>query len=241
MQQLLDYQRYHLVGSPGGLTPVIDGRILREPTGKAFAAGRVSKVPYLTGGTDWEGSLVRMPGALGPVLEVVNATRAEADAAYHERDEQALAVALYSDFFFSSQRWLARQHARNGHPTYAYRFARVLEQHRGELPGAAHGAEARYVFGTLDTLHDIAGPDRPGDMGWRVTDADRAYADLVARYWVQFARTGNPNGEGLPAWPAVGRSDDAVLEFGQQQPAPWKDPHPERWAFFSHHFDSGRL
>jgi carboxylesterase type B len=117
----------------------------------------------------------------------------------------------------------------------------VLEQHQGDYPGAPHGAETSYVFGTLDELRRTAGPDRPGLMGYRVTQADRAYGELIARYWVNFARYSNPNSDGLPGWPALTANDDLILEFNQQQPEVKRNLLAERWAFFKKHFDAGRL
>ena len=54
--------------------------------------------------------------------------------------------------------------------------------------GAYHGAEIPYVFGTGATWL----PAEP---------ADHALSETIMRYWVNFAKTGNPNGVGLPTWP----------------------------------------
>jgi len=71
-------------------------------------------------------------------------------------------------------------------PAYVYRFDRVRPGNHGF--GAYHGAEIPYVFGT-------------GAAWLPAEPADRALSDTVMRYWVNFARTGNPNGPGLPDWP----------------------------------------
>src|SRR4029078_13354470 len=71
----------------------------------------------------------------------------------------------------------------------------------GKDLGAYHGAELAYVFGTFV----------PRDWAW--TDADRSLEKTVSQYWVNFATTGDPNGPGLPAWPAYVPGTDSVLHF----------------------------
>ncbi|MBQ1312753.1 MAG: carboxylesterase family protein [Blautia sp.] len=58
----------------------------------------------------------------------------------------------------------------------------------GDRSGAYHGTELWYVFGTLQ-------------KDWRpYTQEDYALSETAADYWTNFARTGNPNGEGLAQW-----------------------------------------
>ena len=49
---------------------------------------------------------------------------------------------------------------------------------------------------------------------WRWTAADRRLADEISRYWVNFTKSGNPNGPGLPPWPAFTDTDTKVLYLG---------------------------
>ena len=74
-----------------------------------------------------------------------------------------------------------------------------------------------------------------------MSDADRAYSDVVARYWVEFARSGNPNADGLAGWPALTPADDLLLEFGQQAPQVRRDFMKDRQDFFEAHFRAGKL
>jgi carboxylesterase type B len=46
------------------------------------------------------------------------------------------------------------------------------------------------------------------------TEADRKFAEQVSSYWVNFAATGDPNGKGLPAWPAYSRAAERAFELG---------------------------
>jgi para-nitrobenzyl esterase len=81
------------------------------------------------------------------------------------------------------------------------------------LVGAFHSAELAYVFGTQASV------DRP----W--SDRDRTLSDQMEQYWTNFAKTGDPNGVGLPEWPRYGASAEAVVELGDRTgPMPVLDP-----------------
>jgi para-nitrobenzyl esterase len=68
--------------------------------------------------------------------------------------------------------------------------------------GASHYAELWYVFDHLD------------QVPWHWTMADRKVAEEISSYWVNFARSGNPNSPGLPLWPAFSNEDSKVLYLG---------------------------
>ena len=76
---------------------------------------------------------------------------------------------------------------------YRYLFDQILPTANGAPaandPGAAHATDIEFVFNTLDSRK----------LAWRADD--RRVADMMGSYWTNFAKTGNPNGAGLPAWP----------------------------------------
>jgi len=109
---------------------------------------------------------------------------------------------------------LAAQAAAAGQRAYVYRFARVRPGGHGL--GAYHGAEIPYVFDTADAW-------LPGDA------ADRRVSEAMQRYWVNFARSGNPNGAGLPLWPHWHSAQRAALELGDTV-APRPMPHADLCA-----------
>jgi para-nitrobenzyl esterase len=99
-----------------------------------------------------------------------------------------------------------RRRAAPGHTSlYLYLYDHVEAGPESARWGAFHGSEIPYVFDTLD-----AAPDRP------YTRLDRQVAHHMAGYWVNFVHTGNPNGPGLPHWPAFNAAAPAVMEIGDR-------------------------
>ena len=70
--------------------------------------------------------------------------------------------------------------------------------------GAYHSGDLAYAFGNV------------GLVGVNWTDWDRELSRTMSTYWTNFARTGNPNGDGLPVWPRYAVAQDESLEFGAQ-------------------------
>jgi para-nitrobenzyl esterase len=194
--------------------PVIEPYALPMSPYDAFVAGRQARVPILVGWNAEEArsltdlSKVRavtftedIHKAFGPLPATLT------DAYPHANDAQAAQARadFERDLRFAWDNWAwARLQAAAGAPAYAYRF-----EHRPPFPagsvragwGASHFSELWYVFDHLD------------QESWRWTAADRLLADAMAGYWVNFARTGDPNGPGLPAWPKFRPIDGAVLRL----------------------------
>ena len=85
---------------------------------------------------------------------------------------------------------------------YMYRFSRVAPSSRSAWGGAAHTSEVPYVFDNTS-----------GDAS-QFEEIDRTVSGAMADAWVRFAKTGNPNGGGLPQWPAYRSPDYRLLDFG---------------------------
>jgi para-nitrobenzyl esterase len=221
----------------GSMNPVVDGRLVVESVGKTFREGRQAPVPYVAGAASWEGSLLARFDDADPILRNFRITRENAVALYGDVDERTLLDNLEVDFFFGSQRYLVKHHAATGHPAYLYLFSRVLESSLGRVAGASHGAETPYVFKTLDTLEAA-----PPPFGGQLSASDRDYAETVSAYWVGFARSGDPNGDGRPRWPPYGQDgQDLLLELAQDEPVVRQDFLADRMKYFEAHFDAGKL
>ncbi len=104
-----------------------------------------------------------------------------------------------------------------GQPAWHYRAAYVPESMRAQWPGLPHAAEIPFFFKTIDARY-------PGD----VAEQDRDMAKVMSAYFVNFAKTGNPNGEGLPDWPAYDEQSRPLMLFGNEGAQGGDDPWRER-------------
>lgn len=124
---------------------------------------------------------------------------------------------------WSTWRWLESQATTGKQPVYRYRFDFGPPPDPNEPDrGAYHSAEIEYVFGTLDSKAGVT---------WRPDD--RTLSDLMQKYWTNFARAGNPNGPGVPQWPAYQASSGWQVLALTPQPKPEKDNFRDRYLFLN--------
>lgn len=187
-------------------TPVVDGMTLPDQVGALTAAGKQHPVAYITGGNSWEASLGReIGGGFSPEFAARLVSQADKDRLYPGLSGDALADQIFGDLIvLSGSRYTANQMLKIGAPVYSYYLSYVASARRDTQPGAAHTDDIAFIMQTLDNEPDL-------DV---ITAKDREISQLMSAYWVQFAKTGNPNREGLPEWPAYSSGYGPILEIG---------------------------
>jgi para-nitrobenzyl esterase len=224
--------------------PDIDGEFLKDAVPNVYAAGRQAHIPLLAGWTADEGR--------NQVIDAGASITASSFAAQAQRDFGARApefLSLYpaatseelqnsaSDYAgdhsiaYSTWRWLEAQVKTGRSPVYRYLFELGSpgdDRHAANL-GAFHTDDIEYVFGTLDA--------RPHTR-WR--PEDRELSGRMMSYWTNFARTGDPNGTALPAWPPYLESTGwQVMHFNATQSAT-PDMRRGRYLFLDQAWDKSR-
>jgi len=184
-----------------------DGSVLPQAPGKVFKEGKQHAVPFMTGTTADEGSV--MPFLMN--LFTVEKYFAYLQRCYGEDWEKVLQLypsadnesvskvlgRLLGDAFTAGARAAARSTAAIQPKTYLYRFTMNPKLFTFQIPsvndwqnefGCYHCAELAYLFNYLDSSN--------------ITDEDKKLSEEIAGYWVRFARNGDPNGTGATFWPA---------------------------------------
>jgi para-nitrobenzyl esterase len=219
--------------TPAGLNgAIVDGWFLPQDLYTIYSQGKQTDVPLITGATNDEGGNI---GAIGSAAAtgggrggsgtpdnlstyIAWARRTFGDKAdtllklYPARDDAQARKAyhdVYRDINFAGHRTWARLQATTGKaPAYVYIFSHIPPHPTGNgnnpppAAGAVHFSEVIYVFNNL----------RMKDYPW--TDLDRKVADVLSSYWTNFAKNGNPNGEGLANWPVYNPKDEYWLNIG---------------------------
>lgn len=200
--------------------PIVDGWVIPDDQYKLYEAGRYNDVDILVGYNSDEGlsfARERTPAEFVANVEKRYGPFAEKLLkAYPVGEDRVPKTArdLMRDAAFGWQTWAwATLQARTGKSKVFYYY---FDQHPSRAEGSpqadhgmAHGVDVPYVFQTLDR-------NKPG-----LTPGDLAISETVATYWANFAKRGDPNGPGLPAWPRFTGKDGEVMYFKDEaRPGP---------------------
>ncbi|MFC8519804.1 carboxylesterase/lipase family protein [Streptomyces sp. NPDC057257] len=239
------------VAKPPLFRPVVDGRVLPAGYQRTYEARAQNDVWYLAGNNlDESGAVPETafaywreagypdrPGA--PPVHVtlddyVSAARRKFDAMADEfltlypagtDDEAALASndAVRDNSRVSTYLWGREWTKGADRPVYTYFWTHRPPGSDHDIRGAYHGSEIVYFFGNL----------YPDTQPW--TDQDREIADTLSSYLANYVSTGDPNGRGLPNWPAYRPGSPTVMEIGEHY-GPMRVASPEKVDFWRRYF-----
>ncbi|RYZ31416.1 MAG: carboxylesterase family protein, partial [Sphingobacteriales bacterium] len=215
---------------------VIDGYFFPKQPLEIFTSGQQSKVPLLVG---WNSEEMNYRMLLGSEQPTPENYRKAVEKVYPGKAEEVLklypgtnneevvqsATDLAGDRFigFSTWKWSDLQARTSGKPVYRYYFSRprpamnesmgnatpglaggVVKNSDAPKPpparGAVHSAEIEYAMGNL-----------AGNKVYAWTPDDHKVSQVMLEYFANFVKTGNPNGKGLPKWPAVSPNETEVM------------------------------
>jgi para-nitrobenzyl esterase len=212
--------------------PIVDGYYLPDSPAAIYAAGKQNHVPLLAGWNLDEGSYRQIfmrdeatPENFAAHVKTLYQDRADDllkvyPAAQAKRSGSDLAGDRF--IAFATWKWL-EAHLKTGQsPVYAYRFEQTMPLAENAPPAAEatapHASEIEFVFRALPSKK----------LPWRAED--KAVSELMATYWTNFAKSGNPNGEGLPKWPEYKAAEFQVMHIkAKSEAAP--DDHRARYLF----------
>jgi para-nitrobenzyl esterase len=188
----------------GGFWPVIDGYVIIDDQYKLYESGTYNDVPVLVGNTSDEGTLFIMtskpeeysetaPKSYGPFADkILNLYPDSMDVITRKSMAD-----LFRDLYFGWQTytWATLQTKTGKSPVFVYYFDQSQPASAVTVllksNGAYHGSDCAYAFNHLDQ-----------DPKIKYTDEDRQLSEIMINYWTNFAKYGDPNGQGLPEWPA---------------------------------------
>ncbi len=226
----LPFDQLLLLGDAPKIEPNIDGWVIPQDVRAIYEAGKQNDVAMLIGNNSSE--FGRPPALTAAQL------RADLDKEYGPLAGQM--ATLLGDRDPTDARWWltriewgdypaatwSRLQTATGHaPAYRYLFDYAPPQGEGRPRLAHHGAELPYIFGTYR---------HPG--GPAMGPADDHMAELLSSYWTNFARSGDPNGPGLPKWTPQDQAPDRLMRFDEAGAAPAAERDPALIQAIDRHY-----
>ena len=208
--------------------PILDGKFVVETAESAYKAGRQAQVPLIIGNCSAEigGAFVSSANSKESLFALFGELEPEAKAAFDPDGNKEFAEVITkfnTDWVWGEPaRMTARSFVAKSEPVYMYQFGYVQPTMRQRARyGAGHGSEISFVFNTLNARWGP--PTEP-------TTEEKELARIMNTYWTNFAKTGNPNGKGVPVWPRYDNQKEEILDIDLDgKPVSKPDPRKARF------------
>ena len=191
--------------------PILDGKLVVETAESAYMAGRQAIVPIMIGNCSAEigGPFVSTAASKEALLSLFGELEAEAKAAFDPDGDKEFAEVITkfnTDWVWGEPaRMTARAYVAKDVPTYMFQFGYVPVAMRERARyGAGHGSDISFVFNTLNARWGATA---------EATPEEKELARIMNTYWANFAKSGNPNGKGLPDWPLYDTQKEEILDI----------------------------
>ena len=195
-----------------GCVPIVDGYVIPEPIYDLYLKGNYNDVPVLImynsdeGAVDFDSVSVeqyaqqfgQLPGQWGDSAKVYYPGNTEEECLYSMRD-----LTRDVGFGWPAYAWATMQKKTGKSPVYSAYLAQKSDTTvyaKGNRRGAAHADDMMYLKGAFD--------DKAEQY-----PQEKKVGELMQQYWVNFAKTMNPNREGLPHWPVYEEEKATVMQF----------------------------
>jgi para-nitrobenzyl esterase len=203
--------------------PILDGKFVTENPTSAYKAGRFAHVPLMIGNNSAEigGPFVNSSTSKEELFSLFGELKDEAKAAYDPdgtKDFAEIQTRFNTDKVWAEPvRFAAQAVAANGDPVYIFLFSYVPAGMKERMRfGPGHGTDISFAFDNLRVPN-----------GATVAPEDKEVARIMNTYWANFAKTGNPNGIGLPKWPVFSPKNNEILDI-QSDGKPVGKPDPRK-------------
>ena len=207
--------------------PIWDGKLVVESFTSAYKAGRQARVQLMIGCNSAEigGGFVNASSSKEELFSMFGELKDEAKAAYDPDGTKEFAevqTRFNTDKVWAEPaRFVASSFAAVGDPAYVFLFSYVPAAMKERMKyGPGHGTDISFAFDNLG-IGGFGPPPPPP------TAEDKEVARIMNAYWVNFAKTGNPNGNGLPNWPVYTPKKNEILDV-QSDGKPVAKPDPTK-------------
>ena len=208
--------------------PILDGKLVVETAESAYKAGRQANVPLIIGNCSAEigGAFVSNANSKEALFTAFGDLGTQAKAAFDpdgNKQFDEVITKFNTDWVWGEPaRMTARAFVTTHAPVYMYQFGYVPVAWRERARyGAGHGSEVSFVFNTLNARWGA-----PAEA----TPEEKELARIMNTYWVNFAKTGNPNGNDLPTWRPYDTQKENILDVDLDgKPVTIPDPRKERF------------